>query len=100
MGAQTVLFSGDYGHGMDAEVEAENGLLTLVCRYHPHRDDTGVNAFDNPDDLADALEDRVRLHFAEAQLRVIRMMHEPMILTMAHLGRFGSPLLSIDKGRK
>jgi hypothetical protein len=96
MAIQSLYFLSDTSARAEFEIEHEaEGVLSLVASFNPRRDDEGVSAYPGGDEMADAIEAKVKEHFGDngARLTRIRYRHDPRYVTIEHLARFGVPLL-------
>lgn len=102
MPAQSLYFSGDGHVRVEFHVEIEaGGALSLNSRFAPRHDDEPLTLHEVADDLARAMEAKVRSHFADhrSTIREIRYRHDLKLITIRHLGNFGVPLIPDDTGR-
>lgn len=101
MSRQSLWFLTDSAVRVEFHIREDRDGLHLESLFNPRRDPDTAR-FETAEEMADAMEERVKLHMEEsgATLRLIRYRHDPQPITNAHLGRYAVPFLHQPDGSK
>jgi len=90
---QSFWFLTDSSVRIEFHIGEDRDGLVLESLFDP-RHYPGIASFEAAEGMADAMEERVKLHMEESgATRLIRYWHDPQPITVAHLGRYAVPLL-------
>ncbi len=100
MPRQRLYFLTEYADRVEAHVIDAGDGLAIELLYHPPREPDALPC-DDIDAATDALEQRVLGHFAEHRTRLSRILidGDQTPFGISNLGRFGVPLLPVNRSR-